>query len=100
MISVVNLGSDLSADSFSDVLNRYQTQVRPDLDRYVEQSRQAMGDGSWRITGVRSEGLPLALNTFIQRSGSLLGIVDVTVPDDAGRMALLQSIVGMAATAQ
>jgi hypothetical protein len=93
VISVVNLGSDLSADSFSDVLNRYQTQVRPDLDRYVEQSRQAMGDGSWRITGVRSEGLPLALNTFIQRSGSLLGIADVTVPGDAARMALLQSIV-------
>ncbi len=93
VISVVNLGADLDASSFSDVLNRYQTQVRPDLDRYVEQSRQAMGDGSWRITGVRSEGLPLALNTFIQRSGSLLGIVDVVVPDDAAQMMLLQSIV-------
>ncbi len=93
VISVVNLGDDLNADSFSDVLNRYQTQVRPDLDRYVEQSRQAMGDGSWRITGVRSEGLPLALNTFIQRSGSLLGIVDVVVQGDAARMPLLQTIV-------
>src|SRR5262249_51939534 len=64
VVSVVNLGADLDASTFSDVLNRYQTQVRPDLDRYTEQSRQAMGDGSWRLTGVRSEGLPLALNTF------------------------------------
>ena len=97
VVSVVNLGDDLDASTFSDVLNRYQTQVRPDLDRYTEQSRQAMGDGSWRISGVRNDGQPQPLNTFIQRTGSLLGIIDVTVPGSEARMKIIQDMVNTVA---
>ena len=34
-----------SAESFSDILNRYQITIRADLSHYKEVSREAMGDG-------------------------------------------------------
>jgi len=67
-----------------DVINAYQSEIRPDLDRYSEQDRQAMPDGSWRLTGLRlSEGgLPGEINTFIQQSSNLIGIANVYLPED------------------
>lgn len=95
-VAVINVGETTDSGAFSDLLDRYQTQVRPDAARYTEQNRQAMGDGSWRITGLRStaggNGVTQQVNTFIQQTGDLLGIVDVVVPDDVARMAELQVI--------
>lgn len=93
--AVVNLGSALDSASFGDVIARYQTQVRADIGQYVEHSREAMSDGSWRMTGVRTApgGIPQPLNTFIQRAGSLIGVIEVIVPNDRERALQLQTIV-------
>src|SRR5215207_3908309 len=53
LFAVMNPGIELNSASFGELISQYQTQVRPDIDRYSELSRQAMGDGSWRMTGLR-----------------------------------------------
>lgn len=77
--AVVNTGA---ATSLPALLNRYQTEVRPDAARYIEQDRQAMGDGSWRFTGLRNlpGGGVEQVNTFIVQAGELLGVLDMVLP--------------------
>jgi hypothetical protein len=93
--AVVNLGKRLDSGELGDLMNQYQTQIRPDAPRYNETGRQAMGDGSWRLTGLRHAegGLTRPVNTFIQQSGNLLGVIDVLVPDSAAGQSELQAIV-------
>ncbi|MBW4436549.1 MAG: FxLYD domain-containing protein [Pleurocapsa minor GSE-CHR-MK-17-07R] len=93
--SLVNLGQDIDTASFSELISRYQTQVRADIASYVEQSREALGDGSFRITGLRrgSAGETEQVNTFIERSGSLLGVTEVIMPADAGIQGALEQAV-------
>jgi len=94
-IAVIKLSDTLDSSAFSDLLNLYQSQVRPDVGRYTEQNRQAMGDGSWRMTGLRqiASGGTEQVNTFIQQSDNLLGVIDVIVPDDTAQMNDLQAII-------
>jgi hypothetical protein len=95
LFAVINPGVELDSASFGELINQYQTQIRPDIDRYSEQSRQAMGDGSWRMTGLRRTplGETQQVNTFIQYRGTLLGIIDVVLPDDPARRQELQGVV-------
>lgn len=83
MIAVVRLRESLDSSGFSELLNLYQSQIRPDVRYYTEQNRQAMGDGSWRMTGIRqtASGTAEQINTFIQQSQDLLGIIDVIIPN-------------------
>lgn len=94
-IAVVNLGETLSDAAFSTLLDRYQTQIRADSDRYAETSRAAMGDGSWRMSGVRAlpGGRSQPLNTFIQRSGERLSVIEVALPSDTAEQAQLQRVI-------
>ena len=87
-------GVEDDSQAFSQLIQQYQTQVRADVERYTEQDRQAMGDGSWRMTGLRrtAGGETQQVNTFIQRAGPLLAIIDIIVPD-ANRRDEIQSIV-------
>jgi hypothetical protein len=93
--AVVNLGRDLTTNDLGDIIQQYQTEVRPDADRYTEQERQAMGDGSWRLAGLRAAvgGRTEQVNTFIERAGSFVGVIEVVVPDNSDRQASLQTIV-------
>lgn len=93
--AAVNLGRALDSAAFGAIITQYQTQVRPDVDRYIEQDRQAMGDGSWRLTGLRTVtgGKTQQVNTFIERAGSFVGVIEVILPDDAARMQTLQTII-------
>jgi hypothetical protein len=93
--SVINLGKKLDSAGLADALNQYQKQVRPDARRYTETARQAMGDGSWRLSGLRqtATGETEPVNTFIQQSGTLVGLAEVVIPPDAPQMAELQGIV-------
>ncbi len=52
-----------------------------------------MGDGSWRLTGLRAvaPGTTQAVNTFIQTAGTLIGLTEVVL--DQADPALLQTIV-------
>lgn len=93
--AVINLGRKLDSATLGDLMNRYQTQIRPDAQRYSETGRQAMGDGSWRLTGLRHAegGLTRQVNTFIQQSGNFLGVIEVLMPDDAAQQGELQRII-------
>jgi hypothetical protein len=93
--AVINLGRDLTSDDLGDIIQQYQTEVRPDADRYTEQDRQAMGDGSWRLAGLREAegGQTEQVNTFVERAGSFLGVVEVVLPDDPDHLASLQTII-------
>jgi hypothetical protein len=95
IVSVANLGDPPEPQAFAALLERYQTQARPDVERYAEQSRQVMGDGSWRMTGIRRlpGGLTQAVNTFIQQVESRLVVIEVALPDDQAQQAELQRVI-------
>ena len=87
--AAINLGREIDAAAFGALIDQYQGQVRSDVEAYTEQSREAMGDGSWRLTGMRNgpDGLGRPVNTFIERAGTLFGVIEVmlsgsvTLPD-------------------
>lgn len=93
--AVMNTGQPANSTSFGVLIDRYQQQIRPDVAYYTEVNRQAMGDGSWRMSGLRQlpGGLSQPVNTFIQQSGTFLSVVDVLVSGNTDRMAQLQQIV-------
>lgn len=83
-VSVIDLGQEIDSQTFGQLIEQYQTQVRPDIETYSEQNREALGDGSWRMTGLRltPAGNTQQVNTFLQRDGSRFAVLDVVVPDD------------------
>ncbi len=93
--AVANLGDPVDGTDLGSFINQYQQTIRPDLGRYKEENRQAMGDGSWRISGLRIApgGATQQINTFIERAGSLIGIAEVIVPENPDRQAELQGII-------
>lgn len=95
LFAVLNLGHEIDANELGALIDRYQTTIRSDTGHYVEQSREAMGDGSWRMTGLRSElgGASLPINTFIQRAGTFVGVVEVVVSAAADQLQAVQTIV-------
>ncbi len=92
---VINTGSPIDSVQLGEVIDVYQRQIRPDVQQYTETSRQAMGDGSWRLTGLRlmPGGETQPVNTFIDHAGNFLGIIEVLAPDDPARLAELQQII-------
>lgn len=85
---VDNPNADLIA-----IINSYQSQIRPDAGRYSEQDRQAMADGSWRLAGLRQTvgGATLQINTFIERAGAYLGVLEIVIPAATTRRAELET---------
>ncbi|MFN8372131.1 MAG: FxLYD domain-containing protein [Anaerolineae bacterium] len=94
-IAVVNLGTAIAVDAFGALIDQYQAQARPDLGHYSEQNRQAMGDGSWRITGIRqlTGGAAQQVNTFIDRDEAFMSVVEVVLPDEPLLFEQLQTAV-------
>lgn len=94
-VAVVNLGETPDDAAFGELMTRYQAQLRPDAERYTQQDNAPMGDGSWRMTGIRqlAGGSEQAVNTFIQRVGTRLVVIDLALPDDPAAQAELQRIV-------
>lgn len=83
LVAVVSPSAADDSQAFAELIQQYQTQVRADVDRYTEQNRQAMSDGSWRVAGLRRTptGETQQVNTFLQRTGPLFAIMDVIVSD-------------------
>lgn len=83
-VAVMKLSAAMNPTAFTEALNLYQTQIRPDVSRYKEESRQAMGDGSWRMSGLRTAagGLTQQINTFFEQTGDFITLIEVIVPDD------------------
>ncbi len=83
------------ATAINGILDDYQGRVRPDAGRYTEQSREAMGDGSWRLSGLRqvAGGTTQQVNTFVQFEEATVGVVEVIVSGDAAQDERLQALV-------
>lgn len=77
----------------SELVNRYQRDIRPDANRYTEIDRQMLPDGSWRLTGIRQTigGTVESLNTFIVitetpstdengNTSAYVGVLEVILP--------------------
>lgn len=94
-IAVVNLGDVIEANDMGELLLQYQTEIRPDVDRYTEQDRESFADGSWRLTGLRTlaGGNTQQINTFIERAGSLLAVIEVTLPANTSQRTDIQRII-------
>ncbi|HEX2908134.1 MAG TPA: FxLYD domain-containing protein [Phototrophicaceae bacterium] len=93
--AVMNMGETLDSAALGDLINQYQTTLRPNAASYTESNRQAMGDGSWRLTGLQrnSGGWMQPVNTFIEATGSLVGVIEVILPTDTTQLKELQTIV-------
>lgn len=78
--------------SLLDMVNNYQSQVRLDASRYVELERQAIGDGSWRLIGLRRppEGREEPVNTFIAQGDNYLSVVEIMVDGSETRIQELE----------
>ena len=94
-VAVVNTGQMIPEQDMAGIVASYQANIRPDLLRYTEQDRQAMGDDSWRMTGMRTlpGGSQVPVNTFLQYDGAYLAVVETQIPEDAPTRELLQTIV-------
>ena len=96
-VTVLHLAQALDAAGLEAAVEQYQTQVRRDLERYTEQDRQLMSDGSWRVTGVHllPGGTSQPVNTFIQTNarGTLLLVAEIFVPPTLPLQSDLQVIV-------
>lgn len=97
LIAAVKLTDQDAAADFGSLIDLYQTQVRPDTGSYAEVSREAMGDGSWRLTGLRhaTGGIVQQINTFIQRAGSVIGVIDVLLPPERLTPAITDHAAGL-----
>jgi hypothetical protein len=90
-IYVINTGAALGTSNLLDAINRYQATINGDPSIYSEVSRNAQGDGSWRLAGVRQTPIgPRQLNTFLQADKSFLSAleVDITGATDAALQTL------------
>jgi hypothetical protein len=95
-IAVVQLdAAPADGTAITNILNEYQQRVRPDIGRYDEQSREAMGDGSWRMTGLRQQagGSVQQINTFVEFEGAAVGVIEVVLTGDSARNEQIQSII-------
>ncbi len=89
-IAVIKLNTTMDILS---IINTYQQQIRQ--DRYREQDRQAVGDGSWRLSGLRITigGLAEQINTFIQQTENFVSVLEVVVPDDPNLQAQAEILI-------
>ncbi len=94
-VAVMNLGQVVDDSQMRQLMLDYQTEIRPDVDRYAESDRQVMNDGSWRLTGLRetASGETLQINTFFTRLGTYIGVIEVVLPADATLNAQMQAII-------
>lgn len=79
---ILNTGANLSAPQLLDYLDRYQAAFHPDHTRYVELSRTAQGDGSWRVVALRDTGIgQRQINAFYQANGAIFSVIEADVTD-------------------
>lgn len=94
-VYVINKGQPIDTASLLDDLKPYEATIDGDSSIYTEVARNAQGDGSWRLTGIRQTPIgPRQLNTFIEADQSFLSalVVDITGVDSA-QMTQLAAIV-------
>jgi hypothetical protein len=95
VMAVIQLDAAGAEADLLALVNEYQTRIRPDLARYSEQERQALDDGSWRLIGLRATlgGLPQQVNTFVERAGAFVGLVEVLIPLRSEQRTQVESVI-------
>ncbi len=79
MFAVVNAENAFDDAQFEAWITRYASELRLDARRFVEQGRDRLPDGGWRIAGYqRSAAGNLPVNLFFQRFGSWIGLIEYT----------------------
>ncbi|MFN8419009.1 MAG: FxLYD domain-containing protein [Anaerolineae bacterium] len=82
IVYVINTGQVLGTNELLDAIDDYQKIVNGDPAKYTEVSRNAQGDGSWRITGIRKTPIGTRLiNTFMQADKNYLSALEIDVTD-------------------
>ncbi|MEP7284850.1 MAG: FxLYD domain-containing protein [Chloroflexota bacterium] len=90
-VYVVNTGTVLDSPALLDAINKYQAVVNGDAQVYNEVGRNAQGDGSWRLAGVRQTPIgPRQLNTFMQADKTFISAIEVDVT--GANEAMLQTL--------
>lgn len=94
-VAVVNVGHSIESNEMGEILLQYQTQIRPDIDRYTERDRNPLADGSWQLMGLRTiaGGKTEQINTFAQRKESLFSVIEVLLPTDTALRTEVQTII-------
>lgn len=95
LLTVYAVREDASLDeaAFREAMDTYLEAAYNDTLTVLD--RAAMGDGSWRVTGIRhTRGEALPVNIFMQRDGAFFSALEVIVPrSDPSTMALLTVMV-------
>jgi hypothetical protein len=94
-VTVINTGQTIEPTGLGEIVQQYQTLYRPDVSRYQAEGRDALGDGSWRLTGSRTVPgqASEALNTFIAFQGTWVSITEVVMPNDGALQTQLQNAI-------
>lgn len=85
-VGAIRLTAPIEPDDLPMLVERYQSQVRSDLDEYIETGREQLADGTWRMTGVHisAGGVRRPINTFLFTQGDHLFVVETAAIDDVG----------------
>lgn len=94
-VFIINTGAVLDTNTFLGLIDQYQKTFNGNKSTYTEIARNAQGDGSWRVVGVRNTPIgQRQLNAFFQSDKTFLSVIetDVTnsVPD---RLAALRNVI-------
>ncbi|MBX3086316.1 MAG: DUF3426 domain-containing protein [Anaerolineae bacterium] len=77
-VYVINTGAVMDTNELLNAIEQYQQVVNGDPTKYTEVSRNAQGDGSWRIAGFRHTPIGTReLNTFIQADKAYLTAIEI-----------------------
>jgi hypothetical protein len=80
-VRVSNTGEPLGASGLLEAVEHYP-QMLADPSAYREMSRNAQGDGSWRLAGVRQTPIGARqMNIFLQADGPFLTVVEADLTD-------------------
>lgn len=79
-VFVVNTGQVLDTGTLLRLIDEYQATFNGNHDLYTETGRNAQGDGSWRVIGVRVTPIGTRqLNTFIQADKTFLSALEADI---------------------
>jgi hypothetical protein len=94
-VYVLNTGTVLSTSGLLDAIDRYQRVINGDPNLYHEISRNAQGDGSWRLAGIRQTPIgSRQLNTFLQANGAFLTAIEVDLTDlDSEHLQAMRAVI-------
>jgi hypothetical protein len=93
-VYVINTGAVMGTNELLNAIEQYQQAVNGDPEKYTEVSRNAQGDGSWRIAGFRHTPIGTReLNTFMQADKAYLTAIEIDLTDlSAGQQETLRTI--------